>query len=52
MAGKNTAVFGIYKTVMQAERAVDTLVAAGFPNPAISVLTPDTPAARAILRAS
>jgi tetrahydromethanopterin S-methyltransferase subunit C len=46
MAGKNTAVFGIYKTVMQAERAVDALVVAGFPNPAISVLTPDTNSTR------
>jgi hypothetical protein len=46
MAGKNTAVFGIYKTVAQAERAVDTLVAAGFPSPAISVLTPDTSSTR------
>jgi hypothetical protein len=42
MASKNTAAFGIYKTVAQAERAVDMLVAAGFPSPAISVLTPDT----------
>jgi tetrahydromethanopterin S-methyltransferase subunit C len=46
MAGKNTAVFGIYKTVAQAERSVDTLVAAGFPNSAISVLTPDTSSTR------
>jgi hypothetical protein len=42
MAGKNTAVFGIYKSVEHAERAVDTLIAAGFTNSAISVLTPDT----------
>jgi tetrahydromethanopterin S-methyltransferase subunit C len=46
MASKNTAVFGIYKTVAQAERAVDTLVAAGFPSSAISVLTPDTRSTR------
>ena len=46
MAGKNTAVFGIYTTVAQAERAVDTLVGAGFPSPAISVLTPDTSSTR------
>jgi hypothetical protein len=46
MASKNTAVFGIYKAVAQAERAVDTLVAAGFPSPAISVLTPDTRSTR------
>ena len=30
MAGKNTAVFGIYATVAQAERAVDALVADRF----------------------
>jgi hypothetical protein len=46
MAGKNTAVFGIYETVAQAERSVDTLVAAGFPSSAISVLTPDTSSTR------
>jgi hypothetical protein len=42
MAGKNTAVFGIYKDGTAAERAVDSLVAAGFPNSDISVLLPDT----------
>jgi hypothetical protein len=42
MAGKNTAVFGIYKSGEQAERAVDTLIAAGFPSSDISVLLPDT----------
>src|SRR6185312_13339185 len=42
MAGKNTAAFGIYPTPEQAERAVDTLIAAGFSNPDISVLLPDT----------
>jgi hypothetical protein len=42
MAGKNTAVFGIYATADQAERAVDTLIAAGFASPDISVLLPDT----------
>lgn len=41
MAGKNTAVFGIYPSGDHAERAVDTLIAAGFPSPAISVLLPD-----------
>ncbi len=41
MAGKNTAVFGIYPTALQAERAVDTLIAAGFPSSDISVLLPD-----------
>jgi hypothetical protein len=42
MAGKNTAVFGIYTVEAQAERAVDTLIAAGFPGSSISVLLPDT----------
>ena len=41
MAGKNTAVFGIYKGVMQAERAVDRIIAAGFLSNDISVLLPD-----------
>lgn len=41
MAGKNTAVFGIYKSVMQAELAVDKVIAAGFSNNDISVLLPD-----------
>ena len=41
MAGKNTAVFGIYKTVELAERAVDRLSAAGFSQSDISVLLPD-----------
>jgi hypothetical protein len=42
MAGKNTAVFGIYASAEHAERAVDTLVNAGFANSDISVLLPDT----------
>jgi hypothetical protein len=42
MAGDNTAVFGIYKTPMAAERAVDRLIAAGFSNNDISVLLPDS----------
>src|SRR4030081_383772 len=42
MAGKNTAVFGIYPTAEHAERAVDTLITAGFLSPDISVLLPDT----------
>jgi hypothetical protein len=41
MAGKNTAVFGIYKGTMQAEQAVDLLLEAGFSNNDISVLLPD-----------
>jgi hypothetical protein len=42
MAGKNTAVFGIYKDSAQAERAVDRISAAGFSHDDISVLLPDT----------
>ena len=42
MAGKNTAVFGIYPTSTQAEQAVDSLAAAGFVHQDISVLLPDT----------
>jgi hypothetical protein len=38
MAGKNTAVFGIYKTRAQVESAVDRMKAAGFRNTDISVL--------------
>src|ERR1700678_2156625 len=42
MAGKNTAVFGIYKSSVQAESAVDQILRAGFSNNDISVLLPDT----------
>ncbi len=42
MAGKNTAVFGIYASSMQAESAVEKLVAAGFPSGDISVLLADS----------
>jgi hypothetical protein len=41
MAGKNIAVFGIYKTIAQAERAVDTLKSVGYTNNDISVLLTD-----------
>ena len=41
MAGKQTAVFGIYRNATQAERTVDRLLAAGFRNDDISVLLPD-----------
>ena len=41
MANKKTAVFGIYPSVAQAERAVSTLVAERFANNDISVLLPD-----------
>lgn len=42
MAGKNTAVFGIYANVTNAERGVDALTSAGFPSADVSVLLPDT----------
>ncbi len=41
MAGKNTAAFGIYKSRADAERAVDSLISAGFSNSDISVLLSD-----------
>jgi hypothetical protein len=41
MEDKKTAVFGIYPSTMQAERAVDTLVQAGFRSSDISVLLAD-----------
>jgi hypothetical protein len=41
MAGKKTAVFGIYKSPTHAEQSVDRLLAAGFANDDISVLLPD-----------
>jgi hypothetical protein len=41
MAGKNTAVFGIYQDRRQAESAVDTLVAEQFRTEDISVLLPE-----------
>src|SRR6201998_2305560 len=41
MAGKNTAVFGIYRTRADVERAVDALKAAEFRNSDISVLFPE-----------
>src|ERR1700716_2134656 len=41
MAGKNTAVFGIYSSYAQVESAVDALRAAGFRNTDISVLFPE-----------
>ena len=42
MAGKNTAVFGIYPTRSAVERAVDELKTAGFLNTDISVLFPES----------
>ena len=41
MAGKNTAVFGIYKTRAEVDGAVDALKAEQFRNTDISVLFPD-----------
>ena len=41
MAGKNTAVFGIYRDEVTAGTAVDALQAAGFRNTDISVLFPE-----------
>jgi hypothetical protein len=41
MTSKKTAVFGIYKTTLQAEQSVDQLLTVGFSNDAISVLFPD-----------
>src|SRR5580704_5315626 len=47
MASKNTAVFGIYRTPDDAERAVDALMGNGFSSSAISVLLPDNESTRA-----
>ena len=41
MAGKNTAVFGIYPAYASVERAVEALKTAGFRNTDISVLFPE-----------
>jgi hypothetical protein len=41
MAGKNTAVFGIYRDRQQTEHGVDTLMRNGFRKEDISVLLPD-----------
>jgi hypothetical protein len=41
MAGKNTAVFGIYPTYADVEHGVEALKAAGFRNTDISVLFPE-----------
>src|SRR5271165_6336641 len=41
MAGKNTAVFGIFTSRTQAEQAIDALMSAGFRSDDISVLAPD-----------
>lgn len=41
MAGKNTAVFGIFSDRNRAEKGVDHLIAAGFSSTDVSVLLPD-----------
>ena len=41
MAGKNTAVFGIYRNQLDVEQAVDALRAEGFRSTDISVLLPE-----------
>ena len=41
MAGKNTAVFGIYRTRADAENGVDQLITSGFRSEDISVLLQD-----------
>jgi len=41
MAGKNTAVFGIFRTPLEAEQAASSLLSAGFSDGDISVLVPD-----------
>lgn len=46
MAGKNTAVFGIYPTYTAVETAVDALRAAGFRNADISALFPENSGTR------
>jgi hypothetical protein len=47
MAHKNRAVFGIYASPAEAERAVNALVNDGFPSQDVSVLMPDTESTRA-----
>lgn len=42
MSSKKTAVFGIYRSRLQAEQTVDQLLTAGFSNDDISVLLPDS----------
>ena len=42
MAGKNTAVFGIYPSITSVEISVDELKSAGFRNEDISVLFPES----------
>lgn len=46
MAGKNTAVFGIYPSITSVEISIDELKAAGFRNTDISVLFPESAGTR------
>lgn len=46
MAGKNTAVFGIFETTTKAEMTVDRLIEAGYSSSDISVLAPDQQSSR------
>jgi hypothetical protein len=46
MAGKNTAVFGIYKEQSSVERGVEALKSAGFSNNDVSVLFPENQGTR------
>jgi hypothetical protein len=46
MSEKNKAVFGIYASAQQAERAVDSLRSAGFSNSDVSVLLQDDASTR------
>jgi hypothetical protein len=46
MADKKTAVFGLYGSVTQAERAVDALMLARFASGDVSVLLPDNDSSR------
>lgn len=46
MASRNKAVFGIFSTQLEAERAVDVLIAADFPSSSISALFPDSRSTR------
>jgi hypothetical protein len=48
MAGKNTAVFGIYQTQNDVEYAVDALRAEGYRNTDVSVLFPETKVPRTL----
>ncbi len=49
MAGKNTAVFGVYRSRAGAEQGVDALRTAGFRNTDISVLFPENEGTKDLL---